>query len=297
MITVFGSTNLDQVGTVTRLPAPGETVAGGSFSMAPGGKGANQALAARRAGARVLHVSAVGQDAFADMALALLEAGGVDLSQMRRADAATGIAMIFVDRQGENVIAILPGANGTMSPGDAERGLAALAAGDTLLVQQEVPQAATRRALEIAREKGALSLLNTAPFLPDTAELARLADIVIANETEFSLLSGRPIAELDAAMADWVAATGRTIVVTLGAEGARARTPDGALSVPAHPVVPVDTVGAGDTFCGYLAAALDAGLDLGRALHRAAVAGSLACLNPGAQPAIPLKADVDAIAG
>ena len=297
MIVVFGSTNLDQVGTVTRLPQPGETVAGGTFSMAPGGKGANQALAARRAGAAVRHVSAVGNDAFADMALALLEAGGVDLSQLRRAEAATGIAMIFVDAAGENVIAILPGANGTISPADAERGLGELGPGDIVLVQQEVPQAATRRALELARERGATSLLNTAPYLPDTAELAPLADIVIANETEFSLLSGRPLAELDAAMADWTARTGRTIVVTLGPDGARARTPEGPLAVPAHKVTPVDTVGAGDTFCGYLAAALGAGLPLATALRRAAVAGSLACLHPGAQPAIPTEAAVDAVLG
>ncbi|WEJ33350.1 ribokinase [Devosia sp. SD17-2] len=295
MITVFGSTNLDQVGTVTRLPEPGETVAGGTFSMAPGGKGANQALAARRAGAEVRHVSAVGDDAFADMALDLLKSGGVDLSAMRKAEAATGIAMIFVDAEGENVIAILPGANGTVSPEDADNRLAALKAGDIVLLQQEVPQAATRRALEIARERGARSVLNTAPFLSDTAELAPLADIVVANETEFSLLTGRPIAELDEAMADWVNNTGRTIVVTLGADGARAQTPDGAISVAAHPVKPVDTVGAGDTFCGYLAASLEAGLDLEKAMRRAAIAGSLACLNPGAQPAIPLAKDVDAL--
>lgn len=297
MITVFGSTNLDQVGTVTRLPKPGETVAGGTFSMAPGGKGANQALAARRAGAEVLHVSAVGDDAFADLALALLRDGGVDLSRLRTAETATGIAMIFVDAGGENVIAVLPGANGTMTAADADTGLSGLTAGDTLLVQQEVPQAATRRALEIARAKGARSVLNTAPFLPDTAELAPMADIVVANETEFSLLSGRPIAALDAAMQDWVARTGRTIVVTLGPDGARALSPDGAIAVSAHKVTPVDTVGAGDTFCGYLAAALDAGLPLEASMRRAAVAGSLACLNPGAQPAIPHKADIDAIVG
>jgi ribokinase len=296
MITVFGSTNLDQIGTVSRLPKPGETVAGGTFSMAAGGKGANQALAARRAGADVRHVSAVGDDAFAPLALDLLDKGGVDLSFLRKADTATGIAMIFVDAGGENVIVILPGANGTVSADDAERGLADLKAGDVLLVQQEVPQAGTRRALEIARAKGARSVFNTAPFLEDTAELAAMADIVVANETEFALLSGRPIEELDAAMIEWVERTGVTIVVTLGAEGARARTPQGAISVAAHKVTPVDTVGAGDTFCGYLGAALDAGHDLEAALRRAAVAGSLACLKAGAQPAIPLKADVDAIA-
>lgn len=295
MIVVFGSTNLDQVGTVSRLPAPGETVAGGTFSMAPGGKGANQALAARRAGAEVRHVSAVGDDAFADMALDLLEKGGVDLSQVRKAPAATGIAMIFVDGAGENVIAVLPGANGTVSAADAERNLAGLSGNDTILVQQEIPQAATRRALEIAREKGARSVINTAPFLPDTPELAPLADIVVANETEFALLSGRSIDELDAAMDEWVRQTGRTIVVTLGPDGARAASPEGKFAVPAYKITPVDTVGAGDTFCGYLAASLDAGLSLEKAMRRAAVAGSLACLNPGAQPAIPLARDVDAL--
>ena len=297
MITVFGSTNLDQIGTVSRLPKPGETVAGGTFSMAPGGKGANQALAARRAGAEVRHVSSVGDDAFADLALDLLKKGGVDLAQMRKAEAATGIAMIFVDESGENVIAILPGANGTVSAEDAVRGLADLKSGDTVLLQQEVPQSATKKALEIAREKGARSVLNTAPFLPDTAKLAPLADIVVANETEFSLLTGRPIDQLDAAMHDWVNQTGRTIVVTLGPDGARARTPDGPITVPAHKVKPVDTVGAGDTFCGYLAAGLDAGYSLETALRRAAIAGSLACLKPGAQPAIPTRAEVDAVAG
>lgn len=295
MIVVFGSSNLDQVGTVSRLPEPGETVAGGTFSMAPGGKGANQALAARRAGAEVRHVSAVGDDAFADMALKLLQEGGVDLSQVQKAKATTGIAMIFVDAEGENVIAVLPGANGTISAADAERTLGNLTSKDTVLVQQEIPQAATRRALEIAREKGARSVINTAPFLDDTPELAPLADIVVANETEFELLSGRSIDQLDAAMDEWVEKTGRTIVVTLGPDGARAASPQGKFAVPAHKVTPVDTVGAGDTFCGYLAASLDAGLSLEKAMRRAAVAGSLACLNPGAQPAIPLAKDVDAL--
>lgn len=295
MIVVFGSSNLDQVGTVSRLPKPGETVAGGTFSMAPGGKGANQALAARRAGAEVRHVSAVGNDAFADLALELLEKGGVDLSQVQKADAVTGIAMIFVDAEGENVIAVLPGANATVSAAQAETTLAGLTAKDTILVQQEIPQEGTRKALEIAREKGARSVINTAPFLSDTPDLAALADIVVANETEFALLSGRPIEELEAAMDDWVKKTGRTVVVTLGPDGARAASTEGKFAVPAHKVTPVDTVGAGDTFCGYLAASLDAGMGLEQAMRRAAVAGSLACLNPGAQPAIPLSKDVDAL--
>lgn len=297
MITVFGSTNLDQIGTVSRLPRPGETVAGGTFSMAAGGKGANQALAARRAGARVRHVSGVGKDAFADLALALLKADGVDLSAMKVVDGATGIAMIFVDAHGENVIAILPGANGQMTPKDADKALKGVSGG-VMLVQQEIPQAATERALDLARAQGITAILNTAPFLDSTASIAPKAAILIANETEFALLSGRGIEELDAAMADWAQKHHQTVIVTLGGDGARAVTAEGQrIAVPALPVKPVDTVGAGDTFCGYLAAGLDAGLDLEAAMRRAAVAASLACLKPGAQPAIPMADEVAAHLG
>ena len=294
MITVFGSTNLDQVGTVSRLPKPGETVAGGTFSMAAGGKGANQALAARRAGAEVRHVSAVGKDAFAELALDLLQRDGVDLSALKHVDGPTGIAMIFVDSHGENVIAVLPGANGTMTAADADAALAKVSGG-VLLLQQEIPQAATERALDLARQKGITAILNTAPFLDSTKALAPKATILIANETEFALLTGRGIDELDAAMADWAKQHNQTVIVTLGGEGARAATADGkTISVPALKVTPVDTVGAGDTFCGYLAAGLDAGLDLEVAMERAAVAASLACLKPGAQPAIPTADEVAA---
>ena len=292
MITVFGSTNLDQIGTVSRLPQPGETVAGGTFSMAAGGKGANQALAARRAGAQVRHVSGVGNDAFADLALALLKADGVDLSAMKVVAGATGIAMIFVDAHGENVIAILPGANGQMTPEDADKALRGVTGG-VMLVQQEIPQAATERALDLAKAQGITAILNTAPFLDSTASIAPKAAILIANETEFALLSGRGIDELDTAMADWAQKHHQTVIVTLGGDGARAVTADGQrIAVPALPVKPVDTVGAGDTFCGYLAAGLDAGLDLEAAMRRAAVAASLACLKPGAQPAIPMADEV-----
>ena len=292
MITVFGSTNLDQIGTVSRLPQPGETVAGGTFSMAAGGKGANQALAARRAGARVRHVSGVGRDAFADLALDLLRQDGVDLSDIKVVDGASGIAMIFVDARGENVIAVLPGANGTITAADADRALANVSGG-VLLLQQEVPQAATERALDIAREKGITAILNTAPFLDTTLAIAPKASILIANETEFALLTLRGIDELDAAMADWAKQHGQTVIVTLGGDGARAATAEGrAISVPALKVTPIDTVGAGDTFCGYLAAGLDAGLDLEPAMRKAAVAASRACLKAGAQPAIPRADEV-----
>lgn len=295
MITVFGSGSLDFIGTVSRIPKPGETVPGGMFSTAAGGKGANQSLAARRAGAEVRHVGAVGTDAFAGEAIALLEKDGVDLSALTRREGATGIAMIFVDPHGENVIAILPGANGKVSIADADAALGSLAKGSVLVLQQEIPQASTRHALEIARSRGLVSILNTAPFLETTAEVAPLATILVANETEFALLCGGKTEPLDGLMRDWAARHKQTVIVTLGPEGARAVTAEGkAVSVPALKVTPMDTVGAGDTFVGYLAAGLDAGLDLEASMRRAAKAASLACLKPGAQPAIPYAKDVDA---
>lgn len=293
MITVLGSANLDLIGTVSRIPKPGETVPGGAFSTAAGGKGANQALAARRAGAAVTMYAAVGDDDFAKGAIAELVAGGVDMSNVPSVKGmATGVAMIFVDTHGENVIAILPGANGTMDVGRAEAALAGMSAGDVLLLQQEIPQAATERALDLAKAKGVTTILNTAPFLDTTVKLAPKASIVIANETEFALMAG-DAEPLDALMRQWAATHNQTIIVTLGPDGARAATPQGFISVPAMKVEPVDTVGAGDTFCGYLGAGLDAGLGLEAAMKRAAVAASLACLKPGAQPAVPMADEVE----
>jgi ribokinase len=161
------------------------------------------------------------------------------------------------------------------------------------LLQQEIPQAATERALDLAREKGVTTILNTAPFLATTPALAPKASIVIANETEFALMAG-DAEPLEALMSGWAKKHGQTIIVTLGPDGARAATPEGLISVPALKVTPVDTVGAGDTFCGYLGAGLDAGLGLEAAMKRAAVAASLACLKPGAQPAVPMASEVEA---
>lgn len=294
MITVIGSANLDLIATVERLPRPGETVPGDGFSTAPGGKGANQALAARRAGADVRMVGAVGQDAFADQALALLQEGGVDLSRMRRAETATGIAVILVEAAGENVIAIVPGGNDTVSPSDVAA--ARLSAGDFLMMQLEIPFDAVEAALAAARQAGVPSMLNTAPFRAEAGKLLAQADYVVANETEFDLyadaldLAGD---DREAKMRDFCVRTGRIVVVTLGAEGVMAATPDGFVRARGLTITPIDTVGAGDTFCGYLAASLEQGLALEEALRRAAVAGSLACLKPGAQPAIPFAAEID----
>ncbi|MER9869830.1 ribokinase [Mesorhizobium sp. M0136] len=294
MIVVIGSINLDLIASVDRLPGPGETVRGSGFATAPGGKGANQALAAARAGAKVRMVGAVGKDSFAGEALALLRDGKIDLSGVGETFASTGTALIMVGADGENVIAVVPGANDSVVPGDLSK--AFLKSGDVVLLQLEIPLQTVEAALDAAGTAGAITVLNTAPFHSDAAGFLGKADYLVANETEFDLygealsLSGR---DRPARMRDYAARTGRTIVVTLGPDGVLAATPDDLLMVPALQITPLDTVGAGDTFCGYFAAGLAAGLSLDQALARAAAAGSLACLKAGAQPAIPLARDVD----
>ncbi|EHK59323.1 ribokinase [Allomesorhizobium alhagi] len=295
MIIVIGSINLDLIATVDRLPDPGETVPGSAFKTAPGGKGANQALAAARAGADVHMIGAVGKDAFAAEALACLREGGIELSGVREVHAATGTAHILVDSHGENVIVVVPGANDAVLPGDLVN--VAPKKGDILLLQHEIPQATIEATLDASRAAGATTILNTAPFRIEAASSLGKADYVVANETEFDLygellkLRGR---DRPARMRSFAESTGRTIIVTLGGEGVLAATPEDFFEAPALKITPVDTVGAGDTFCGYLAAGLASGLGLEDALRRAAAAGSLACLKPGAQPAIPLAKEVDA---
>ncbi|MER9377284.1 ribokinase [Mesorhizobium sp. M0578] len=295
MIVVIGSINLDLIASVDRLPGPGETVRGSGFATAPGGKGANPARAAARAGAKVRMVGAVGKDSFASDALALLRDGKIDLSGVGETFASTGTALIMVGADGENVIAVVPGANDSVVPGDLSK--AFLKNGDIVLLQLEIPLQTVEAALDAARTAGAITVLNTAPFHGDAAGFLGKADYLVANETEFDLygealsLNGR---DRPARMRDYAARTGRTIVVTLGSDGVLAATPDDLLMVPALKISPLDTVGAGDTFCGYFAAGLAAGLPLDQALARAAAAGSLACLKAGAQPAIPLARDVDA---
>ena len=295
MITVIGSINLDLIATVERLPAPGETVPGDHFATAPGGKGANQALAAARAGARVRMVGAVGTDPFAGQATELLRSGGVDLTSVQVTAYPTGVALILVGSDGENVIAIVPGANQAVDATAVEA--ASLQPDEHVLLQHEVPLTTVDAALDAARNAGAVTILNTAPFRREAAGLLNKASYVVANETEFDLYArelGLPGVDRVARMRSFARYTDRTIVVTLGGEGVIAATPEADLSVSALQITPVDTVGAGDTFCGYLAASLADGLPLEQALRRAAAAGSLACLKPGAQPAIPYASDVDA---
>jgi ribokinase len=297
MITVFGSVNMDLIATTARLPEPGETVAGTSFATAAGGKGANQALAAARAGSGVRMVAAVGEDEFAALAFVLLKGAGADLSSVKHVPGPTGTALILVGGDGENMIAVVPGANGVINADDGTAAVASMADNDILMLQMEIPADAVEKAMTAAKERAIRTLFNTAPLTPDAIRLARLATIVVANETEFELLIGKSGLDGESRLAEMRALhaeTAQTLVVTLGGDGVVALHEGQVLRAKGLVIDPVDTVGAGDTFCGYLAASLDQGLPFEAALRRAAVAGSLACLKPGAQPAIPLFGEVDA---
>jgi ribokinase len=285
MIVVFGSINVDVLVPVSHLPVPGETVLGADYRIAPGGKGANQALAARRAGAAVTMAGAVGNDAFAAIGLDLLRRDGVDLSLIATVERPTACAVIAVDPAGENLIAVASSAN--LLPRAAQVPDRLLTSDTVLVLQREVPDAENAALIARARAHGARIVLSLAPAGP--IEPARLEDIdlLIANRGEAATLGG------DAS------GIGRrlrqALVVTRGAEGATAFLVDGGeITVPALAIEPVDTTGAGDTFAGVLAAGIDAGLALDQALRRASAAAALACLALGAQQAMPERAAIDA---
>jgi ribokinase len=295
MITVFGSINVDLVCRVAKSPLPGETVLGSDYRLIPGGKGANQALAARRAGASVRLVGAIGDDDMGKVALSELEAGGVDLASVRRRHGTTGLAIITVDDSGENTIVVSPGANAAARAADL--GPDAFRPGDTLLLQMEVPVAEGRAAAEAARAAGARVILSIAPFSPLAPEDLAPVSVIVVNQHEAADLArhlGLSARGEQATVTALARRLDRTVIATLGADGAIAAGQEGVVRVPSLSVTPVDTTGAGDTFCGVLAAYLDEGADLKTAMAKAAVAGSLACLTLGAQPSFPVRAAIEA---
>lgn len=275
-ITVVGSVNLDLIARCRTLPRPGETVAATSFARSPGGKGANQALAARRLGAEVSLIAGVGEDGLAGEALALLEADGVVLAGLKRVpDEPTGIAMITVDESGENSIVVVPGANARLLPEDVP----ALGS-DGVICQFEVPVPTVEAAAE--RSTG-LFCLNAAPTVPVPMSLLQRADVIVVNEGERAAL-GDGLEDHDA-----------LVVVTLGADGAVALRRGREVARAAAPVVEaIDTVGAGDTFVAALMVSLLEGASIDEALETGCVAGALATTVRGAQPALPSRQRVDA---
>lgn len=296
MVVVFGSINLDRVTRVERLPAPGETLIGSGFATYPGGKGANQALAAARAGAIVQLFGAVGRDAAADTALALLRAGGVDVSGVRAVDAVTGCATILVDDAGENAIVVVRGANGLVDAGTVSD--SALTPGAVLLLQQEIPAAANAVLAIRAARAGMHIVLNAAPARPVERPLLETVHTLIVNQSEAAALArmlGWPAEAIAFAAAAADAIEGLEVVVTQGAAGAVSTCGREQIEVAAPSVAVVDTTGAGDAFAGAYAAARDAGNDRLTALRIAVAGGSMACTMHGGQPALPSRAAIDAL--
>ena len=296
MVVVFGSINVDLVTRVERFPGPGETLTGKSFAVYAGGKGANQALAAARAGATVRLHGAVGQDRFADVALELLASGGVQLDGIARAAEPTGCATILVADHGENCIVIAAGANARADPSSVTD--AALTPSTTLVLQQEVPASANAALITRARRRGARIILNAAPARAVEIDVLRDIDVLVVNESEAAALAGRHgWPATSEAFAHRVAAVSPqlTVVVTLGREGAIACSATERASAKPPPIDVVDTTGAGDAFVGVFAAALDRGAALRDAIARAVAAGASACTTTGAQPSLPHRSAIDAL--
>jgi ribokinase len=283
-VCVIGSANLDLVATTERLPQPGETVLGDTYAEHAGGKGLNQAVAAARAGARTSFCAAVGDDDAARQLLEVMAGDGIDVAAVQRMHGVpTGRALIGVSVDGENSIIVVAGANAALAP----EHVTAAGSARVVLAQLEVPLPTVQAGLAAARHGGAITILNPAPATPLPAELVALCDVLIPNEHEVEILGGLPrLFELGA----------RAVVVTLGGRGAKLCTPEGAeVHVPAFPVNPIDTTGAGDAFCGAFAASLASGATMPDALRFAAAAGALATTRAGAVPSIARRAEIDAL--
>jgi ribokinase len=277
MITVVGSVNLDLVASGARLPLPGETVTGARLERYPGGKGANQALAAARLGHKVRLIAAVGNDDMAEEALKLLSAGGVDLSTTHYINGeTTGVALIAVSPEGENLIVVCPGANNALGAGDVE-----FEAIEHMLGVLEVPGPAL---LAAARRASGFVALNLAPALPVPEALLAEADLLVVNETEAVFYGGA------------LHAPGRLVAISLGSAGAELWKGGIRIAATAPPAVRVvDTVGAGDAFFAALSCALIEGQSETAALSFAVAAGAAACTRPGAQPSLPSRREVEAL--
>ena len=294
MVIVFGSINLDLIFAVPHIPAPGETVLGPSTRIEPGGKGANQAVAAARDGtpyeSKVIMAGAVGRDSLAADATTLLRAAGVDLSRVIATDASTGCAAITVDPTGQNAIAVGSGANLAIQHTQIEDAL--LTPDTTLVLQMEVPAEQNATLIRRARAKGARILLNLAPAAPLPEDALRAVDILVVNEIEAAWLAAHlNIAASAAALHTRLTST---IIRTLGSAGVEVADEGGTVTIPAHAIVPVDTTGAGDCFVGVLAAALDRGVTLTEALRRANAAAALCCMKAGSQSSLPTAAETNA---
>lgn len=297
-VTVVGSINMDLVTRVANFPKPGETIIGGDLATIPGGKGANQAVAAARLGAEVAMVGRVGDDVFASQLRENLADAGVDLTYvLDSAKAASGVALILVDEQGQNIIVVASGANARVTEEDVESAQAAITTADVLLLQLEIPLKSVRRAAEIAHDNGVKVILNPAPAqaLPD--ELLSLVDILVPNESETSILTGLPadsLKDLETSASKLRDMGAGTVLLTLGQQGALLVEGAAFCRYPAFTMERVvDTTAAGDAFVGGLAMAIAEGKQVGEAVPWGNAAGALAVTRSGAQPSLPSRGEVE----
>ncbi len=289
-ILVIGSSNTDMTVKGSKIPSPGETVLGGTFCMGQGGKGANQAVAAKRLGGDVEFVCKVGKDVFGEESLKGYAREGIDISHVLRSDEASGVALIMVDAKGENVISVAAGANGDFTVEDIEGLAPVIRSADYLILQLEIPVPSVVRAAQIAHEAGIYVILNPAPAAKLPAELLRSVSLIVPNKTESETLTGVHIE--DEASARKAAVSFRKMgiadtVITLGSKGALVCEGGRFTLVPARKVEAVDTTAAGDTFCGALCVALSEGKSLLEAVGFATLASSFTIRKVGAQNSIP----------
>ncbi|GAB3966085.1 ribokinase [Actinoallomurus acanthiterrae] len=296
-VLVVGSITADVTAFSRRLPERGETVLGDDFTLVLGGKGANQAVAAARAGAPTWMVGCVGRDPFRDIVLSGLSSHGVTVSEVRTVEGRTGVAHIRVDASGENDIVITPLANADLDERMVDDSIVATRGQvGVLLLQLEVRTEITAHAAQAGAQAGLTVVLDPAPAQPLPDEIWRHVDIVTPNETEACALTGVPATDLESAgrAAAWFLDRGvGHALITLGAAGVLSVTPERTRHFPAYPVTPVDTTAAGDAFTGSLGAAIATGLDLDLAIRRGTAAGALATTRPGASPSLPDRRSVD----
>lgn len=300
IIHVFGSLNMDLVCRTPRLPQPGETVLGNHFETLPGGKGANQAVAAARLGATAAMVGRVGEDAFGQQLIEGLQSAGVEAGGVViDGDAPTGVAAIAVDGAGRNTIVVVPGANGQVGLDDVDRLTSQLQAGDLLLLQFEVPLPAVIAAAQAAQAQGATVIVDPAPARDDLPpEFFKTVDIFTPNQTEARQLTGLPVTDIASATeaARQLLQRGLgTVIVKLGEQGAVVATADRTWHQPALAVKATDTVAAGDAFNGGLAVALSEGVALEDAVAFATAVAAASVMGPGAQASMPVRSRVAAL--
>ncbi|MFT3950134.1 MAG: ribokinase [Agriterribacter sp.] len=295
-IIVVGSTNMDMVVKTEHIPVPGETVLGGSFFMNPGGKGANQAVSVARLGGDIIFITKIGDDIFGRQSSQLFDEEGIDtIGLIPDEDSPSGVALITVDRSGENSIVVAPGANAHLTPAEVEKVLNVIPSAGILLMQLEIPMDTVKFAAAYAANRGILVILNPAPANKVASELFRLVDIITPNVNEAEMLSGIAVTSLETAKqaAEAIQEQGaKKVVITMGKMGAVILEGKKFQAIPAPLVEAIDTTAAGDSFNGALAVALSEGKSLSNAVHFACLAASKAVTRMGAQSSMPYRSEL-----